>query len=305
MTETNGSETPRPDSTDLLRQVLDLEYQAIIDSKKIYTGTTPPQYGGRVFGGQVLAQALIAAGDTVDDDRHLHSMHAYFVRPGDAQVPINFVVEEVRDGRSFSVRHVAAQQHGKTILTLTCSFQAEASGMDFFQPMPQGMPDPRSIPSTEELLGGIDHPQARQMASRRPFDIRMISEPVYIGPAQERSSQTACWLKTFSGIELGHNQQAAALAYAADYMPFDPILRQAGLFWATPGISMASLDHAMWFHRPIKVDEWMLYVLSNPSTQSARGTSIGQFYSTAGDLIATVAQEGMIRTPDDDNAPSS
>lgn len=289
------------DPTDVLRSVLTLEDAGVdpVTGETLLTGSTPDQARGRVFGGQVMAQSLTAAISTVASDRLLHSMHGYFIRPGDALLPISFRVDILRDGRSFSVRHVEAQQEGKTILTATCSFQEPTGGLEHHTPMPTGVPDPESLPKTSERLGHLGHPIAQEWSWARPFDIRHVDPPLETTPDKRQVATNMVWMKTFTALEGDENLQRAALAYASDYTLLEPILRRHGLTWVRPGMSVASLDHAMWWHRPARVDEWLLYVQSSPSAQGARGLSNGRIYSRNGELVASVAQEGMVRVPND------
>lgn len=292
------------DPTDILRSVLQLEDHGLDDSGfRRFTGDTPPQARGRVFGGQVLAQSLLAASTTIDDDRLLHSMHSYFIRPGDAKEPISFVVESPRDGRSFSVRRVQAWQHGKVILSLSCSFQQPSPGLEHQVPMPEGLPRPEDLPTAADLLGHLDVPVAQEFARARPFDVRHVYPAIYLRPDEQKRPENIAWMKTFTPITFdgpfsSANAQAAALAYASDYTLLEPILRQHGVAWAKRDLSVASLDHSMWFHRPVAVDEWLLYVQESPSAQSARGLGLGRIYTRDGILVATVGQEGMVRLPE-------
>lgn len=263
----------------------------------IFVGHTPPQARERVFGGQVLGQSIIAASKTVEDDRTIHSMHGYFLRAGDASLPITFGVQRLRDGRSFSARRVHAYQEGVPILSMIASFQTHAEGLDHQDTMPEGVPDPESLPTTADLLGDIDHPMAQELAYGRPFDIRYISQPLFLRGAKERLAVNAVWMKTTAPMPDDDAMHRAALAYASDYTLLEPILRRHGISWMAPGMSVASLDHAMWWHRPCRVDEWLLYVQESPSASGARGLSTGRIFNRAGALVATVAQEGMVRLP--------
>jgi acyl-CoA thioesterase II len=289
------------DPTDVLRQVLTLTEDGSdeMSGEALFTGLTPPQARGRVFGGQVMAQSLMAAIRTVAPGRAIHSMHGYFIRPGDALKPISFAVEDLRDGRSFSVRRVHADQDGKTILSLMCSFQEPATGLEHQSPMPSGVPDPESLPSTSQRLGHLQHPVAQEWSWARPFDIRHVDAPIEATAGKERVATNMVWMKTFSPLEGDANLHRAALAYVSDYTLLEPILRRHGLAWVRPGMSVASLDHAMWWHRPARVDEWLLYVQTSHSAQGARGLSHGRIYARNGDLVASVAQEGMLRVPTD------
>ncbi|MFC7402590.1 acyl-CoA thioesterase [Citricoccus sp. GCM10030269] len=289
------------DPTDVLRQVLDLTPDGTDPhtGETLFTGITPPQARGRVFGGQVMSQSLMGAVATVEGDRAVHSMHAYFIRPGDALLPISFAVEVLRDGRSFSVRRVHARQEGKTLLSMICSFQEPSPGLEHQSPMPTGVPDPESLPATSERLGHLGHPMAQEWSWARPFDIRHVDPAIETTADKRHVATNMVWMKTFSALGDQANLHRAALAYASDYTLLEPILRRHGLAWVRPGMSVASLDHAMWWHRPARVDEWLLYVQSSPSAQGARGLSNGRIYSRSGELVASVAQEGMVRVPTD------
>ncbi len=287
------------DPTENLREVLRLtRMNETRGSEEMFAGTVVPNPGKRVFGGQVLAQSIMAASLTIGDDRHIHSMHGYFLRAGDALEPIEFGVENLRDGRSFSARRVHAYQNGRILLSMMASFQDWDAGLDHQDPMPANIPDPETLPSTADLLGKIDHPAARFSSTQRPFDIRHVTEPIYL-PNESRplEPENTLWMKTFSPLAGGEAVHRAALAYASDYTLLEPVLRRHGLDWSTRGMSIASLDHSMWFHRPVRADEWLLYVQHSPSASGARGLSAGRIYNQAGALVASVGQEGMIRVP--------
>ncbi|TDK27806.1 acyl-CoA thioesterase II [Arthrobacter crusticola] len=289
---------PRTDPTHSLLSLLDLSSaDGAQTDEDIFVGTSAPQPGKRVFGGQVLGQSLIAAIRTVEPTREVHSMHAYFLRAGDADLPITFGVQRLRDGRSFSARRTHAYQDGVPILSMIASFQEPDEGLNHQDAMPSGVPDPESLPSTADLLGGFDHPVARAWAFDRPFDVRHLDSPLYVSNDGVREPRNAVWMKTFGPMPDDDGLHRAALAYASDYTLLEPILRPHGLSWIHPGMSVASLDHAMWWHRPVRVDEWLLYVQSSPSASGARGLAAGKIYNRAGDLVASVAQEGMVRVP--------
>jgi len=288
--------TPYPDDpTDILRDVLKLERLDADERSSTFLGHTPPQTRGRVFGGQVLAQSLVAASHSVDADRFVHSMHCYFIRPGDATQPLHITVDHHRDGRSFSVRHVEVTQHDKVILTLTCSFQTQADGVDHYEPMPENIPLPDDLPPISALVGMIDDPAAQDLAYHRPFDIRYAYEPLFLRPGSEKVNRNIVWMKPFTPVNVSRNVAAAALAYVSDYTMLEPILRNHGVTWIEPNKSIASLDHAMWFHRPFDLNDWLLFVQHSPSAQSARGLGMGHIYTLDGELVATAAQEGMLR----------
>ncbi|HKU09848.1 MAG TPA: acyl-CoA thioesterase II, partial [Sinomonas sp.] len=257
--------------TDTLLTLLDLDdLGGARTDKDVFVGPSERQPRHRVFGGQVLAQSLVAASKTVSDDRSVHSMHGYFLRPGDADKSITFGVERLRDGRSFSARQVHAYQDGQPILSMIASFQTDSLGVDHQSTMPQDVPDPESLPSTADLLGAIDHPIAQYWAFDRPFDVRHVNPALYLSAKGEPVARNAVWMKTFSPMPDDEQLHRAALAYASDYTLLEPILRRHGLSWITPEMNVASLDHAMWWHRPVRVDEWLLYVQESPSAHGAR-----------------------------------
>ncbi|MFC9558142.1 acyl-CoA thioesterase [Agromyces sp. NPDC056965] len=266
-------------------------------TEDIFTGPSQWMPLGRVFGGQVLAQSLIAAMRTVADDRTIHSMHGYFLRPGDVAHPITFSVDRLHDGRSFSTRRTHAFQNGVPILSLIASFQTEDDGVSHQVEMPTDLPDPETLPSTADVLGAFDHDIARYWSNERAFDVRHVPSPVYLRVEGERVPRQAVWMKAFGRLPDDLNMHRAALAYASDYSILEPILRAHGVAWATPGLKVASLDHAMWWHRDARVDEWLLYTQDSPSASGGRGLSLGRIYTRDGVLVASVAQEGMVRVP--------
>lgn len=267
-------------------------------SKTEFVGRTQWMPHGRVFGGQVLAQALIAAMRTMVDGRAPHSLHSYFLRPGDVNKEIAFSVEILRDGRSFSARRVHALQDGLPIFSMIASFQDPDAGLEHQSLMPQGVTPPEQLPSAADLLSAFDHPATNYWSKARPFDLRHASEPVYLQPAKQHTAEQLIWFKALSELPDDPQLQAAALAYASDYSILESILRRHGLSWAHPGLASASLDHAMWFHRPVRVDQWLLYAQESPSAQNGRGLSLGKIFDRDGKLIASVAQEGMVRIPE-------
>ena len=262
-----------------------------------FVGRTQWMPHGRVFGGQVLAQSLVAAMRTVDPARPIHSLHSYFLRPGDIQEEIKFEVEILRDGKSFSARRVKALQQDKPIFVLSASFQEAAQGLEHQEKMPEGLPDPETLPSASELLSAFDHPATNYWSKARPFDLRHVEEPIYLKPAKQPASGQMIWFKAISKFDGDEKLQTAALAYASDYTILESVLRSHGLSWAEPGLNTASLDHAMWFHKQPDVNDWMLYVQHSPAALSGRGLALGSIFSRGGELLATIAQEGMVRVP--------
>ncbi|MGV8857494.1 acyl-CoA thioesterase [Rhodoglobus sp.] len=280
-----------------LLTALDLTDTGARTNEDIFTGPSQWMPQGRVFGGQVLAQALVAAQRTLAADRIVHSMHGYFLRPGDINLPITFSVDRIHDGRSFSTRRTQAYQDGVPILSAIASFQDQDDGLDHQIDMPSDLPDPESLPTTAESLASLDHPVARYWASERPFDMRYVPSPIFISVEGGHVAHQAVWLKSVGPMPDDMNLHRAALAYASDYSILESIMRRHGLAWATPGIKVASLDHAMWWHRAARVDEWLLYVQESPNAIGGRGLSLGRIYDRSGRLVASVAQEGMVRPP--------
>nr|WP_231601750.1 acyl-CoA thioesterase II [Salinibacterium sp. NG253] len=280
-----------------LLTALDLTDTGARTSEDIFTGPSQWMPQGRVFGGQVLAQALVAAQRTLAEDRVVHSMHGYFLRPGDVNLPITFSVDRIHDGRSFSTRRTQAYQDGVPILSAIASFQDDDEGLDHQIDMPADLPDPESLPTTAESLASVDHPVARYWSSQRPFDMRYVTSPIFMSVDGGNVPHQAVWLKSVGPMPDDMNLHRAALAYASDYSILESIMRRHDLAWVTPGIKVASLDHAMWWHREARVDEWLLYVQESPNAIGGRGLSLGRIYDRSGRLIASVAQEGMVRPP--------
>lgn len=264
----------------------------------IFTGHSQPVPSGRVFGGQVMAQALVAAQRTISPERHAHSMHGYFLRPGDLELPITFSVDRIHDGRSFSTRRTQAYQDGQPILSMIASFQDDDPGLDHQVAMPSGLPDPESLPSTADTLAGVDHPVALAWAIERSFDVRHVPSPIYLTVEGERTEAQAVWMKTVRPMPDDRDLHQAALVYASDFSIQESVLRRHGVPWSTPGLKVASLDHAMWLHRPGRVDDWLLYVQESPTAVGGRGLAQGRVYSRDGVLLASVAQEITVRVPD-------
>lgn len=266
----------------------------------VFEGRSQPMPHGRVFGGQVLAQCLVAAGRTVadvddsDGHRSVHSMHGYFLRPGDSTAPIRFAVERMRDGRSFSARRVHALQDGKVIMSVILSFQEAAAGLDHQAPMPAA-PDPSRLPTAADEIGDVDHPVAQHWAYRRAIDIRHVEDPLYVHPGAQAAANQNVWMRVQGSLPDDPLLHAAVLAYGSDYTLLESALRRHRLAWSDPRLRAASLDHAMWFHRPVRADEWVLYQQESPSASGGRGLGVGKMFAADGTLVATVAQEGMLR----------
>lgn len=260
----------------------------------VFVGRSQPVPWGRVYGGQVLGQCVVAAGRTVDAERPIHSLHGYFLRPGDSTKPIRFAVERLRDGRSFSARRVHALQDGRPILSMIASFQVPAGGMDHAEPMPD-VPAPETLSSDAELLAGIDHPVTNYWRLNRPIELRHVEQPLYTGPDPQPRARQAVWMRFGTALPDDALVQSAALAYISDYTLLEPVLRRHGVAWGDQRLTSASLDHAMWWHRRVPLDGWLLYVQESPSASSGRGLGQGRIYTQDGTLVASVAQEGMLR----------
>ena len=230
--------TIEPDPTAPVLDILRLEEDPGTPDQ--FTGRSLPQPSGRVFGGQVLAQALLAAGRTVTDGRLPHSLHGYFLRAGDVREPITFAVERLRDGRSFTARRTHALQGGEAILSMITSFQEEQPGLDYADPMPAGIPGPEEVPSALDVLGGIDHPVAKFWTQEAAFDVRHVDGSIYLGPPAEATGQQAVWFRSRGPLPDDQLLHRALLAYACDQVMLEPILRRAGRSWVTRGLSIAS-----------------------------------------------------------------
>jgi acyl-CoA thioesterase-2 len=256
-----------------------------------------------VFGGQVLGQSLSAAQHTVDAERSVHSIHAYFLRAGDINAPIVFDVDRSRDGHSFSVRRVTAIQHGKPILVFAASFQISEPGVEHQSHMPE-VPQPEDVPIQEPpsatQMERLSPKMQRWLTRMGPFEMRPVYPRDELHPIKCPPNQQV-WFRLIQKIGDDANMHRAMLAYASDFYLLGTTTFPHAISYYQPNVQMASLDHAMWFHRPFRVDEWLLYVLDSPTAQSARGLARGSIYSRDGVLVATVAQEGLIRVLPDKN----
>jgi len=296
MTTTDPGPEPATDPTTAVLDVLRITPDPT--APDTFTGSSLPQPNGRVFGGQVLAQALLAAGATVEDaDRLPHSLHGYFLRAGVIAEPITFAVERLRDGRSFSARRTHALQGGVPILSMITSFQSPQDGVDYADAMPSQIPFPEDVPSAFDVLGSIDHPVARFWTQEAAFDVRHVDGALYLGPAPQRTDRQSVWFRSRRPLPDDALLHRALVAYACDQVMLEPVLRRSGRSWVTPGMSIASLDHAIWWHRDVRVDDWLLYTQTSPSAQGGRGLGTARVFTRDGTLVASIAQEGMVRFP--------
>lgn len=294
--EPTAESAPEKDPVASMLSVIDLSASDARTTEDIFTGASQSMPLGRVYGGQVLAQSIVAASRTIPEERIVHSMHGYFLRPGDSAKGITFAVDRIHDGRSFSTRRTQAFQEGVPIFSMIASFQDEDPGLDHQEPMPEGIPAPDELPDIESHLSGL-HPMSKRLFTDRPVDLRHIPAPIYVTADAEQSPRQAVWMRIRRPIPDDPAVHRAALAYLSDLTIQESILRAHGVSWATPGLKVASLDHAMWWHRFGRVDEWMLYVQESPSARGGRGLASGRIYAADGTLMASVAQEIMVRVP--------
>lgn len=278
------------------------ELLAILDLEQLehnlYRGRSHKVGWQRVFGGQVIGQALVAAQRTVAEDRYVHSLHCYFMRPGDPQVPIIYQVDRLRDGGSFTTRRVTAIQHGHAIFSLESSFQVEEKGMEHQLPMPLDVPPPEELASQFELLesSGLEIPEQMRKfwARERPLEVKPVSVAHYTSRDKLPPYQNV-WVRTSAPVPDDRRLQSAILGYLSDMTLLDTSTFAHGRASFDPEVQMASLDHAMWFHRPHKLDDWLLYTQDSPTTIGSRGFSRGFLYARDGTLVASTAQEGLVR----------
>lgn len=277
---------------DALVRLLDLE--ALGDDR--FLGISPPVGPQRVFGGQVAGQALVAAGRTVDPERQVHSLHGYFVRPGDPSEPITYTVENIRDGRSFSVRRSVAQQHGKVIFFMSASFHVPEEGLDHHEAAPSDVPPPEEVPTVAERLAKYPERAGFWSLVPRPIDVRYVGEPGWVRPGDRPASPTQrVWMRIDGKLPDDPLLHACALTFASDLTLLDSVLAVHGAVWGPGGFVGASLDHALWFHRGFRADEWFLYDSVSPSASDARGLATGRMFTRDGRHIATAVQEGLLR----------
>ena len=262
----------------------------------LFRGLAPRDQGPRIFGGLVIGQALMAAYKTIEA-RVCHSLHCYFLRPGDPQVPILYDVDRARDGRTFVARRVTAIQHGEQIFNLAASFQHPEEGVEHQEPMPD-VPSPEDLADEQELRRAMTEnlpPLMRQMASRpRPIDMRPV-DPQYFMAGKPAPPVQYVWMRSSQPLAADPVFNQAVLAYASDMSFLSTAMRPHGMNWQTSGLQSASIDHAIWFHRPSNFSEWHLYVQKSPSASGARGFNLGEVYTQSGVLVASTAQEGLMR----------
>jgi len=285
--------SPMSSAVQDLLAILDLEPLEV----NLFRGRSPQTGWQRVFGGQVIGQALVAAVRTVDASRPPHSLHAYFLLPGDPKVPIIYDVDRIRDGRSFTTRRVTARQHGHPIFSMLVSFHADEPGLDHQVPMPE-VPPPESLPSEadmrQQLLPTMPDPVRRYYERERPIELRPVEFDRYFGKKYP-DGRFNIWFRTIGELPDLPAIHQCVVAYASDMMLLDTALVRHGRTLFEKDFMAASLDHALWLHRPFRADDWLLYAQDSPNLHGSRGFARGLIFTRDGTLVASVAQEGLVR----------
>jgi acyl-CoA thioesterase-2 len=280
------------DSLNDLLDLLDLE-QIEVD---LFRGRSPEETLQRVFGGQVAGQALVAAGRTAPPERPVHSLHAYFIRPGDPTVPLIYSVDRVRDGRSFTTRRVSAIQHGKTVFVMSASFHQPEEGVSHQAAMPS-VPSPDEVPRDIDRLEKLATEPIPAHLRDNPIDLRHVG-PLSIEAEHDpslRSPRNYVWLRVNGQLPDDPLLHVCLMTFASDLTLLDTVMIRHGRSWQDGRTSGASLDHAMWFHRPFRADQWLLYAQETPSASGGRGLAMGHVFTAEGDLVVSVVQEGLVR----------
>ena len=266
--------------------------------ENLYRGQSQDLGWGTVFGGQVLGQALSAAVHTTPVERHVHSLHAYFLRPGNVSMPIVYDVDRIRDGSSFTTRRVVAIQAGRPIFNLSASFQLDEPGLEHQDDMPEA-PPPESCPTEQERYAKFAHrlpsPMRERAVAERPFELRTTDPDDDPFAPSPRPPRRMIWVKATARLPDDPALHRYLLAYVSDFSFVTTSLIPHGITWITPGFQLASIDHVMWFHRPFRVDDWLLHVVESPSASGSRGMVRGRVFSRDGKLVASTAQEGLVR----------
>ena len=277
---------------DQLLKILDIERL----EENLFRGLSPQVGWQRVFGGQVIGQALVAANRTVNG-RLAHSLHAYFLRAGDPSVPIIYNVDRIRDGGSFTTRRVVAVQHGQAIFSMAASFHKEETGLEHQIKMPE-VPPPESLPSEAELkaclIDRVPPPVKAYWERERPIEIRPVDLSRYLTPGNHAPSQQV-WIRATGELPNDQSLHQCVLAYASDFTLLDTALIAHGRFVFDPKLMLASLDHALWFHRKLRADKWLLYAQDSPISGGGRALCRGMLFARDGKLVASTAQEGLLR----------
>jgi len=272
---------------------------ALLDLEQIgedtYLGRHPEQVGSRTFGGQLVSQALVAAGRTVDGDRPVHAINAHFIRGGDVKAPIEYRVERHRDGRAFANRQVTAYQDGNVVFSMLAAFQDWGSGLEHSFDIPD-VAGPEDLPSFDDHIVGYEDRLRMFVDALKPMQMRYVNDPAWVLKGTgERLTHNRVWIRTDGALPDDALVHSAALAYSSDTTVLDSILTTHGLSWGLDRIVAATVNHSIWFHRPFRFDEWALYATESPVASGSRGLATGRFFTRDGQLIATVVQEGVIR----------
>jgi len=280
----------------ILQELVDLLRLERIDVD-LFRGQSQDLGWGNIFGGQTIGQALSAAAQTVPGDRHVHSLHSYFLQVGDAKKPVVYHVEMLRDGKSFATRRVVGKQNGTPIFNLAASFQVDEPGFSHQDPAPD-VPGPEGLPSELELAMSradkIPEMFRKQALAERPIELRPHLPHNPLRP-DVRHPVRRVWLRAVDALPDDPALHRYLLGYASDFSFVATAMQPHGVSWLTPGMQVASLDHAMWFHRPFRMDDWLLYDIESPSASGARGLVRGRFFDRQGVLVATAVQEGLMR----------
>jgi acyl-CoA thioesterase-2 len=304
MTTKDSHTLTHQDSLDAQKNLLERLDLEELDSN-LFRGQNEPNRPGRIFGGQVAAQALVAAGHTVEG-MLAHSLHGYFLRAGDPDHPVIYTVDRIRDGRSFTTRRVVAQQKGKAIFNMAASFHTAEDGLDHQMPMPDTAPAPEDIPTWNERIVELwrkapPEVQKTWTPGARAIDTREIDVPMYLG-GEPKEGNNLVWFRTPGPLPEDPFLHQCVLAYATDFSLIDTMLRHHHIEGPFGSLMTASLDHAIWFHRPLRADDWLLYVQDSPIATGARGFARGSIFTRDGMLVASTAQEGLVRPVSPDHA---
>lgn len=279
-----------PSDLEVLLDLLDLEQT----DDDVFVGRHPEKVWSRTFGGQLVAQAIMAAGRTVGD-RPIHAVNAHFVRGGDVKQPIEYRVDRHRDGRAFANRTVTASQDGQELFVMLAAFQDWGKGLEHAHDRPE-VPDPETLPRVEESFQGFEDKLEMFVKAPRPIDMRYTNDPAWILKGTgERLNHNRVWMRADGTLPDDPLVHVAALGYSSDTTVLDSIITTHGLSWGLDRIVAATVNHSIWFHRPFRFDEWALYCTESPVAAGSRGLATGRFYSRGGDLLATTVQEGLIR----------
>ena len=297
MTFDDTATTPMPPETARSVTPLLAALDLVKDGDDAFLATHQVIPSGRAYGGELVAQAERAMTLTCDGDRRIHSLHGYFLRAGDVHTETRWEVERIRDGRGYSHRAVRGVQNGKEIFRAMAQFGVPADGVAHGETLPPGAGNPAELPSTADVLSGVDTRDAEYWRYHRSFDIRHAPSALYTEAGGERVSRQTVWLKAWERLPDDPGVHRSALAYVCDYTMLEPILRRHGAAWADDGVITASLDHAMWWHHDGRMDEWVALVQDSPVATRGTGLGTARLFAADGRLLASVVQEGLVTVP--------